>query len=41
MTIQAISGLFRMCRASLEFRTGALEVGVITTLEEAIEWVTS
>jgi hypothetical protein len=37
----ATFGLFRMYSTSLELRTGVPEVGVFTTLEEAIEWVTS
>jgi hypothetical protein len=36
----ATFGLFRMYSTSLELRTGAPEVGVFTTLEEAIDWVT-
>jgi hypothetical protein len=35
----AIFGLFRMYSTTLELRTGAPEVGVFTTLDEAIEWV--
>jgi hypothetical protein len=35
------SGVFRMYGTSLELRTGAPEVGVFTTLGDAIEWVTA
>ena len=34
-------GEFRMYATSREFRAGGPEIGVFTTLEEAIEWVTS
>jgi hypothetical protein len=40
-TIPAIYGEFRMYATSLELRRGGPEIGVFTTLEEAIEWVTS
>ena len=35
----ATFGLFRMYNTSLDLCTGAPEVGVFTTLEEAVEWV--
>jgi hypothetical protein len=40
-TNPAIFGVFRMYATSLELGGGGPEVGVFTTLEEAIEWVTS
>lgn len=40
-TDPATFGVFRMYGTALELRTGAPEIGVFTTLEEAIDWVTS
>ena len=40
-TDPATFGVFRMYGTSLELRSSAPEIGVFTTLEEAIEWVTS
>jgi hypothetical protein len=40
-TDPATFGVFRMYGTSLELRTSAPEIGVFTTLEEAIDWVTS
>ena len=39
-TDPATFGVFRMYATSLELRRGSPEIGVFTTLEEAIEWVT-
>lgn len=39
-TDPATFGLFRMYSTWLELRTGAPEVGVFMTLEEAVNWVT-
>jgi hypothetical protein len=40
-TDPATFGVFRMYGTSLELRKGGPEIGVFTTLQEAIEWVTS
>lgn len=37
----AIYGVFRMYATTLELRKAGPEIGVFTTLEEAIEWVMS
>jgi hypothetical protein len=40
-TDPATFGAFRMYGTSLQLRKGGPEIGVFTTLEEAVEWVTS
>ena len=40
-TDPATFGVFRMYGTALELRMGAPEIGVFTTLDEAIEWVTA